>query len=540
MVFPCSCFALSFYRRIPFERALDFANKEKITELLYPLFVHNIGSFLYHPANTQRTNAVVAAAQRRRETGNVPPQSQALNLGPPLQRRDLTDLIPSSQPAPMHPMHNQIHAPMPPHPNLGPPRPEIQRSMSFPTPPSSASSVMGVGNSDGQPYWGGNMVSNVPGTTNQGLAIETVMNNSSRSLPTTPATTPPGGLQQMQQYPQSSSMYQNPAGAMQQPQQRYGQPLPQPSQYLGQTRDGNNMGPPPTQGRPVDRPSSRQDDHQAKEDGEEQNGVVGEHGDHGPHGDDEHETEGEHVQDVEYTTHDGSYGNGHGRPGVYYPPLQTDHSHISQDNSITDSPGHAQGPSTPGGRSYGTPNVNVPRTLESGSGSTPRTTTTPQQQWVQNSGGFSTPPRATTTNGGPVRQPPARGLTYQLAGSEASAENTEANGSTSEGSYVAQSGLGVTMPPQSTSQSYSGVNGSGGSNKRLRDMDEEEDSGSRPSSRGHDDRAGETDAGLKRRKTMRESSTPSTGMGSSAFDRNADGRLNRTRSAIGATGRVRR
>ncbi|KAN0095344.1 apses domain containing protein [Hyaloscypha variabilis] len=36
---------------IPFERALEFANKEKITELLYPLFVHNIGALLYHPIN---------------------------------------------------------------------------------------------------------------------------------------------------------------------------------------------------------------------------------------------------------------------------------------------------------------------------------------------------------------------------------------------------------------------------------------------------------------------------------------------------------
>ncbi|KAH7348716.1 hypothetical protein BKA65DRAFT_501222 [Rhexocercosporidium sp. MPI-PUGE-AT-0058] len=36
---------------IPFERALEFANKEKITEMLYPLFVHNIGALLYHPIN---------------------------------------------------------------------------------------------------------------------------------------------------------------------------------------------------------------------------------------------------------------------------------------------------------------------------------------------------------------------------------------------------------------------------------------------------------------------------------------------------------
>lgn len=43
---------------IPFERALDFANKENITDLLYPLFVHNIGSLLYDPSNiNQRSQA---------------------------------------------------------------------------------------------------------------------------------------------------------------------------------------------------------------------------------------------------------------------------------------------------------------------------------------------------------------------------------------------------------------------------------------------------------------------------------------------------
>ncbi|EPE32706.1 DNA-binding of Mlu1-box binding protein MBP1 [Glarea lozoyensis ATCC 20868] len=36
---------------IPFEKALEFANRERITEKLYPLFVHNIGALLYHPAN---------------------------------------------------------------------------------------------------------------------------------------------------------------------------------------------------------------------------------------------------------------------------------------------------------------------------------------------------------------------------------------------------------------------------------------------------------------------------------------------------------
>lgn len=41
---------------IPFERALALANKEKITELLYPLFVHDIKRLLYDPRNQKRTH----------------------------------------------------------------------------------------------------------------------------------------------------------------------------------------------------------------------------------------------------------------------------------------------------------------------------------------------------------------------------------------------------------------------------------------------------------------------------------------------------
>lgn len=36
---------------IPIERALYFANIQEITESLYPLFVHDIGALIYHPAN---------------------------------------------------------------------------------------------------------------------------------------------------------------------------------------------------------------------------------------------------------------------------------------------------------------------------------------------------------------------------------------------------------------------------------------------------------------------------------------------------------
>ena len=45
---------LTCTNRIPFERALALANQEQITERLYPLFVHQIDSLLYHPANAAR------------------------------------------------------------------------------------------------------------------------------------------------------------------------------------------------------------------------------------------------------------------------------------------------------------------------------------------------------------------------------------------------------------------------------------------------------------------------------------------------------
>jgi hypothetical protein len=108
--------------RIPFERALDFANNEKITELLYPLFVHNIGALLYHPTNQNRAGVVIAAAERRKQEQNQLRNSQA--PGPP--RHSLA-----------------------PHPGIG--RPDIQRAHTFPTPPTSALSVMGkMKSSDGQ------------------------------------------------------------------------------------------------------------------------------------------------------------------------------------------------------------------------------------------------------------------------------------------------------------------------------------------------------------------------------------------------------
>lgn len=170
---------------IPYERALEFANKEKITDLLYPLFVHNIGGLLYHPANQTRTNMVVQESQQRRLDG--PP------TGP-----HRTPTAPQS--SSLHHMQTPMSSHMSQPPSMGGgPRPGIDRANTFPTPPASASSLMGVTNHGSSYEWGGQgMNSGVPHT--QPLAIETALTNQ-RSMPTTPATTPPGSnMQSMPPY----------------------------------------------------------------------------------------------------------------------------------------------------------------------------------------------------------------------------------------------------------------------------------------------------------------------------------------------------
>ncbi|KAK9454210.1 hypothetical protein V1511DRAFT_460930 [Dipodascopsis uninucleata] len=81
---------------IPYDRALDFANKEKIVDLLYPLFVADIKTFLYHPANYARTAQVMAAAERRKQESypqaqvQVHNQSQAQSQAPIAQNQSQT------------------------------------------------------------------------------------------------------------------------------------------------------------------------------------------------------------------------------------------------------------------------------------------------------------------------------------------------------------------------------------------------------------------------------------------------------------------
>jgi enhanced filamentous growth protein 1 len=180
--------------RIPFERALEFANREKITEKLYPLFVNNISALLYHPQSTNRTNIMLNNTQHRKF--NDKPQ-KALPAPP------------NTQPPSLFPSNSVNGGQMPsqvaqsqaivPHPG----RPVLDRAHTFPTPPTSASSLMGGTN---HPYWDNSGLSGSM-QNSQPLAIDTGLSNA-RSLPSTPATTPPANaLQGLQSYPAQQQSY---------------------------------------------------------------------------------------------------------------------------------------------------------------------------------------------------------------------------------------------------------------------------------------------------------------------------------------------
>lgn len=501
---------------IPFERALDFANKEKITELLYPLFVHNIGALLYHPTNTSRTNAVMAAHNRKTFDNSQPPM-----------RRD-SQLLPSSQHPLSHGMsplgHLPSHSNLAPHPQM---RPEMSRAVSYPipTPPSSASSI----NMNGSDNFHWNQPNMMPNSGSAPLAIDTVI-NSSRSMPTTPATTPPGNtLQQLQQYstpsnfnePRSSPLYASQGQNM--PQStvsqsggiaRFGPPLPQPG-YMSQPRD--NMPPPTSRGPNASRPSSSQNnaDGQVKDESgieEQQGGLEEEEGDNQ---EEEADHEPEHDYDSNVNQYSGVNNRGYFQPG--------DTPHLSPD--MTGSPNH-QGPGTPNRSLYSTPNV---RNLDNG-GSTPRTATG-GQAWVPQGSGYSTPPRGAPNTSGVRGPPPQRNIYSSIIsdGADRSVEATNGNNTESYG----QHGMGVPVTPNQT-QSFGSMNGS---NKRIREMDDQEAHGSRPSSRGDDDRGAGDEMGLKRRKTISNGSghpAPAANMTTSNFEnRDAAARttqLNRARS----------
>ncbi|KAF2457466.1 hypothetical protein BDY21DRAFT_285807 [Lineolata rhizophorae] len=427
---------------IPFERALDFANKEKITELLYPLFVHDIGALLYHPSNQRGAgvgaSAAMAAVDRRR--ADQP------------QQRYLTAPPQSSQPPSLHhhhsisnPVSSHVHQPshsIAPHPASG--RPGIDRAHTFPTPPTSASSLIGMGNQGSSYEWGGQSVSNMQGS--QPLSIDTGLSNA-RSVPNTPASTPPGSMGNMPQY-QTTQGYdsQRPmytAPPVQQPAPYSSQQYSRPMQSANYPK--NEMAPPTKIGpeEPA-APDSKPPESLLTHVPPEQVGhAAGEEGEH------EHESEYTHTS-APYNASRPAYGY---NPAPPAPALHGEHPHLSPE--MTGSPSHQNG----SGRA------------------TPRTTSTAQSQWPPS---YSTPQRAP--------QPPSSNL-YAVMDNRG-----PPNGSATAETYAAPS----TMQTGYASAPYGAANGAS-SNKRMRE-DDDQDQYARPEN-------GEVSPdvdGLKRRKTMHE------------------------------------
>lgn len=295
---------------IPFDRALDFANKEKITESLYPLFVHNIGALLYHPQNNARQSVsgatAIAAAERRRPDGypghmRTPSITQPPSLG---QHHSMANPIGAHVAQPPHSIA--------PHPSSG--RPGLDRAHTFPTPPTSASSMMGMGNSGSSYEW-----SAAPVQQSHPLTVDTNLSNA-KSVPTTPATTPPGSSMQSmsayqttQPYDNSRQMYstasQHAPYTAQQGMSRYGQLEPSP--YIK-----NEMAPPARTGAA---PETNGD--QKTQDAYAHHPQAGHHAEDG---------DGEHEAD--YTHSAGPYGSrssyAYGA-GATASSLHGDQSHIS-------------------------------------------------------------------------------------------------------------------------------------------------------------------------------------------------------------------
>jgi protein SOK2 len=421
---------------IPYERALDFANKEKITELLYPLFVHNIGALLYHPTNQNRTSQVMAAAERRKAE-----QSQMRT--PPAG-------LPSIQQHQSHSMALPGPQPSLPSNNMG--RPSLDRAHTFPTPPTSASSVMASMGSSDNFGWQGQALNGSQSTNS--MNMETGL-NTARSMPNTPATTPPGSMQP----------YQPGAHAYDNSRQLYNPPSTQQSPYHNangsQERlySQNNPYPKSEMGPPTSRPgaSAAPGEHH---DSKPANGVLPSENTTQAHNGEE---EGDHEHDPEYTHDNGGYdGN---RPSYNYTAPGV--GALTGDNNInpemTGSPNH-QGHS---GRA------------------TPRSAA-PQQSYYPQNTGYGTPPRV---------QPPTSNL-YSVM----SNDRPQTNGASGNDVYAPPADMGNSMqngyaphPPV--------LNGSIGAMKRGRDDD---DDLPRPGGDGHGAMAG---LDLKRRKTM-ESSVP--------------------------------
>lgn len=188
---------------IPYERALEFAQREQIVDILYPLFVADIRSFLYHPVNYTRTIQVLAAAERKKQADQYrlqqaaaqaaqvaaaqqhqlslppphPPQSEAL-----MSSSSIGEIVPNSSatatPTSLAPPASASSSSAPPPPLPPPPHPPALpgtpsttvikspiEQKSIQTPPVA-----------GQPQMWFSMQGNYYPTTQQNTATPTVTN----------------------------------------------------------------------------------------------------------------------------------------------------------------------------------------------------------------------------------------------------------------------------------------------------------------------------------------------------------------------------
>ena len=389
---------------------------------------------LYRPENERGTSALAnATLDRRRTDSNTRPPTGS--QAPALHHHH--SMMNPTGPHPAQSPHS-----IAPHPNST--RPGIDRAHTMPTPPASASSVVGMGNQPNSYDWSGpSLATNVPG--NQPLSIDTGLGNP-RSMPNTPATTPPGtNLQNMTPYqtqqsfdqkyysgpPASQSSYAAQPTVAQQNMARFGQPM----------GSGNysksDMGPPSLRGNGA---AAEPDGTEIKSEHYSQTSSAGPVG-HG-HTEGDHETEHEtdymSGSNTGYNMGRNSYTYG---AGTSVASLHSEHGHVSPE--LNGSPHH------------------------DGSGrGTPRTTATNPTQW--NPTGYSTPPRQATSSN----------LYNVMSDPRSNGTNGSANDSYGATSYSAPS-----------------LNGMTASNKRSRD-EEDAENGARPGSQGLDP------YDLKRRRTL--------------------------------------
>lgn len=364
---------------------------------------------LYQPGNASRTNQMMAASDRRKqEQGQIRnPSTHGL---PSIQQQ---------QPQPSHAMA-QLPGPQGTLASQSPmSRPGLERAHTFPTPPASATGVIGGMGGSENFNWQGQGMNGQQG--NNPIPIDASLSNT-RSMPATPATTPPSGsVQSMPAYAPNGQNYD-----AQRP--MYNAASSQPSPYQNGANDSQDRlyGQAGSYAKSEMAPPAARSANQPGEPDAKTNGVMSQDVSGQPHG----EEEGE--QDPEYTHNNNSYRNSYNytAPGV---SALTNDANLSPE--MTSSPNHPPA----SGRA------------------TPRTAAAPQGYYQAN--GYNTPPRVQQSSN-----------LYNVM----SNERGSSNGTPSNDVYAPAPDMNNTMQNGYASQQPM-VNGSASNLKRGRDDDAQVD-----------------------------------------------------------------